>query len=505
VHGGIWESTDPFIVRVDSFSGAATGVATGYATVIYTFGGGCTAMLVIDVHPLPQIYNITGGGGYCAGGTGVHIGLDLSDVGYNYLLYHGATAVGTFHGSGSAIDFGLQTIAGAYHAVAINTITSCRQAMAGLATVVITLSVLPAVSIVPTADTVCTGTSVSFAASPINGGTSPVYAWSVNGIGVGAGNTYTFIPANGDVVMVAMHSNINCPAPAVVNSDSIALTVTPYTYPSVHIVAIPGDTVCKGNAITLNAVTGYGGHAPTYYWMVNGRPVASGTGAAAASYTYVPGNNDAAYVLMTSDYACRLSDRDSAHLAITVDTAVMPVVTIIASPGTVVLPGQAATFTATAPGAVNPSYQWYKNGYPIASATSDVYTSSSFSTQREDSLTCVVTSNGICKVTSFAWVYVSVNSVGVQQVSLSNGDINVMPNPNTGVFTIKGSIQSVDDQMTVEIRDMLGRIVYKGEITPKNGAVSASITLSNEVNNGMYILTLRSGTVNKVVHLVVER
>lgn len=34
-----------------------------------------TGSVNISIDPLPVVYAITGGGGYCAGGTGVHIGL----------------------------------------------------------------------------------------------------------------------------------------------------------------------------------------------------------------------------------------------------------------------------------------------------------------------------------------------------------------------------------------------------------------------------------------------
>ena len=69
----------------------------------------------ISINPLPNIYNITGGGAYCAGDAGVHIVQDFSVVGISYQLYRGATAVGTpFAGASSGLDFGLITTAGTY-------------------------------------------------------------------------------------------------------------------------------------------------------------------------------------------------------------------------------------------------------------------------------------------------------------------------------------------------------------------------------------------------------
>ena len=66
------------------------------------------------------------------------------------------------------------------------------------------------VSITASANNILAGTSVTFTATPYNGGT-PSYQWFVNSLPVGTGLiTYTYNPANGDNVYVVMNSSISC-------------------------------------------------------------------------------------------------------------------------------------------------------------------------------------------------------------------------------------------------------------------------------------------------------
>lgn len=58
------------------------------------------------------------------------------------------------------------------------------------------------ITISASANPVCEGTLVTFTAIPVNGGSSPIYQWKVNGINVGTNSTtFTFAPANGDLVL----------------------------------------------------------------------------------------------------------------------------------------------------------------------------------------------------------------------------------------------------------------------------------------------------------------
>jgi len=79
-----------------------------------------------------------------------------------------------------------------------------------------------------------------------------------------------------------------------------------------------------------------------------------------------------------------------------------------------------------------------------------------------------------------------------------------MPNPNNGSFSIAGNVGTGVSNISIEISDMLGRSVYNNNVAIRSGSVNESVALQN-VSNGMYILTLRSGSEVSTYHLAIER
>ncbi|MEI7663950.1 MAG: hypothetical protein WCK34_17215, partial [Bacteroidota bacterium] len=80
----------------------------------------------------------------------------------------------------------------------------------------ITMTVNPnlpvSVTVTPTINPLCAGTSVTFTANPTHGGSLPDYQWKVNAVNIsGATNsTYTYIPLNGDIITCELTSSDNC-------------------------------------------------------------------------------------------------------------------------------------------------------------------------------------------------------------------------------------------------------------------------------------------------------
>ncbi len=500
--GGTWSSTNTASAPVGTYSGVVTGLALGSSVITYSLGAGCAVATTVSVLPLPQVYTITGGGAYCAGGTGVSIGLSGSNVGVNYLLYIGSTATGTFAGTGSPLDFGLQTVGGTYHVVAISSITSCRNTMAGTVAVIVNPTVAPSVAVTSSVgDTICAGTSTTFTAVPTNGGTSPTYVWTVNGVTVGAGNSYTFIPANADVVKVVLTSNALCAVPDTA-SRAKTLNVSANQLPLVSIISSPGDTVCKGMAISLTAAPIYGGFSPSIVWRKFGLNVSAGP-----TYSYIPNDGDIISCFMTSSYPCLLQDTVTGNLLIKVVEPTLPNVVVTASPSAHVGKGKTVTLTANVTDAgLHPTYQWLKNGVPIPGATNIVYSSNAFDTAFQDSITCMVTSSGVCPVSGFGWIYILVSDVGVNSVAGLYNNLMLLPNPNSGQFTLKGTIDAgAATAINVEVTNMMGQTIYSSVTKTQNGRVDERISLPEGLANGMYLLHLKSDSGTGVFHFVVKQ
>ena len=503
VGGGSWYSSNPTLAPIDIRTGVITGVGLCTATINYVIGPGCSQNIDIAVVPLPNVYSISGGGNYCAGGTGVAISLTNSSTGVNYMLYRGSTAVGAFAGTGASLPLGMATVAGVYHVTATSTLTGCSVGMTGTVSVVIDTNIVPSVGITTgVGDTVCAGTSTTFTALPTGGGTTPLYQWKVNGTPVGTGSTYTFVPADGDIISVVMTSNAHCVLPATATGTK-RMTVPIAQTPTVFAHGEPRDTVCKGMSVAIYPSPNYGGYAPSYYWLVNSRYRGAGS-----PFVYIPNDHDTVTCVMTSNYPCLVVDTAvSPKLLIAVDTPLIPHVTISANPGFNVGYNTLLTLTANVVDAgLNPTYQWIINSVPIFGATNATFTHSNYDSTFEDSVSVVVTSSGICPISAHNWSYIQVSSLGVNNSALAGSSIHISPNPNKGEFTITGNTGvMMNDEVALEITDVLGQVIYKSKIRVNAGKIDERIILGNNPANGMYILNLRSETDNLVFHMVVEQ
>ena len=233
----------------------AAGTYTVLATNTTTF---CTNNMsgsaIVVINPLPTAYTVTGGGAYCAGGTGVHVGLSNSDLGINYQLYDGATLITTLAGIGGALDFGLQTAAGTYAVVATNATTGCINPMTGNA--IITVNPLPTAYTVLGGGSYCAGGAgedVSLSWSDV-GVNYQVYVSGtpIGGVvaGIGAALDFGVFATAGNYLVVATNTITGCMSQM---SGSATIIINPLP------AAITGTTsICVNATTTLTDATAGG-------------------------------------------------------------------------------------------------------------------------------------------------------------------------------------------------------------------------------------------------------
>jgi len=128
---------------------SGTPIVSGTFNYSIPLTGGCGTMNAtgtIAVNALPTAFNVSGGGIYCSGGSGVSVGLSGSQNGMNYQLYNGATLVGSpVSGTGSAISFG-SLPEGTYTVMATLTSGDCPVPMNGTAIVTVGDNVPPVIT-----------------------------------------------------------------------------------------------------------------------------------------------------------------------------------------------------------------------------------------------------------------------------------------------------------------------------------------------------------------------
>jgi hypothetical protein len=284
-------------------------------------------------------------------------------------------------------------------------------------TMVVNPSVTPTVAIAANPmGAVCTGTLVTFTATPVNGGT-PSYQWQVNGANTGI-NSATFASSsltNGQIVTCILTSNAACASTTTATSSGITMSVNSSVTPTVAIAASPSGAICSGASVTFTATTSGGGTTPTYQWQING----TNTGSNAATFTSTSlTNGQIITCILTSSSSCAsASTATSSGITMSVNTSVAPTIAIVANPSGAICSGASVTFAAnTTDGGTTPSYQWQVNG---ASSGTNNATYSSSTLANNDVVTCSLTSNATCATPA------TVNSAGITM------NVNAMPSTPT--------------------------------------------------------------------------
>jgi len=327
-----------------------------------------------------------------------------------------------------------------------------------------------------TDNSICTGTSVTFTATPTNGGTTPSYQWQVNGANVGTNSpTYTTTTlTTGQTVSCIMTSNMAGATNNPATSNTITTTVNPFVTPSL---TIAGSTsICSGSNATFTATPTNGGTSPSYQWQVNGTNV----GSSAPSYSSTSLTNGANVTcILTSNAACPSP---------TTATSNTVTVTVNAAPATPTITNTAGTLTSSSA----TGNQWYLNGTLIPGATSQTYTPTA-----NGVYTVKVTTNGC---TSAASAGTTISGLGIEELNVYA--LSIYPNPSNGDFNVSFNA-SVTEKYTLKVYDEAGKLVYDALIENQNGTFVKQVQLG-KVASGIYNVSLSNGSVESNRKVVVK-
>lgn len=217
----------------------------------------------------------------------------------------------------------------------------------------------------------CGGAPLSFIASAINGGATPVYQWKVNGTNVGSNSsvyTSSTLTANDVVTCEVTTSNLCVSTPTAVSSG-ITIAISPAVAPSASVAITSGTSgICESDtanaSVTFTTTPLNAGSTPTYEWYLNGSPLLSETDSA-YTHTYLM-DGDAVFCKVTSSAACASptsvnTTTDTIHVTSTPTINFVSDLTVCG--GTV----NATNFTSTP---ANASFNWTNSNTAIGLAAS---------------------------------------------------------------------------------------------------------------------------------------
>ncbi len=473
--GGTWSATVPSVATVDPF-GNVNSVSGGYDTILYTITGCPPAQFPMVIEAIGPITGITSA---CIG-----MAITLTDTTTGGMWVSADTTVAKVSPTG--IVTATSYIIGASTTISYTLPSGC------LSTHPIVVNAAPGPII--GADSVCTGASTTMSDTTLGG------TWSstdlaiaqigditgiAKGISTGYVNLSYTLPSG---CFAAKSFYVEPPLPG-----NIGLTRNP-----------PNDTLCLGTMVTFRAHPVNGGTSPWYRWTKFGVPMTTST---LDTFVYSPIHGDVITVTMfITGGVCAAADSVRDSVTYDIDSNKSPTIWITKSiaPDTLQYLGQVITFYSfVAYGGTAPTYQWYKDNVLIPGATDDHYVAHVYG---QETYHCVVTGNPPCGTSphnATSNKITIIDRLAVGTITNKANTISLFPNPNNGTLVLSGKVSS--DDVSIEVTDMLGQIVYRSKVTPQNGTLNEQINLGHNIANGSYLLRVNSGNENEVFRFVINK
>ena len=329
-------------------------------------------------------------------------------------------------------------------------------------------------------DTICPGTNVTFTALPFNGGSSPSYGWLVNGSLITTNTSGIFsnnINSGSDVVNCVMTSSTPCALNNPDTSNSIQFNVLQSAIGG-NITA-SDDTLCSGDTLTLT-VSNYTGQIQ---WQDSstGNIWTNITAANTPLYTNNNFTTSGFYRAVLSLGTCP----DSSSDIIQINLLQLPIAgfTYNTNSGTVNFFNSSIDATG---------YYWDFGDGTNSALQNPVHTYSSNGTYAV-SLKAINNCGDSTVIQN-----INIVLTGIEN-DFSENYLEVIPNPNNGIFEIK-IFSNENKDLQLNIFNVEGKKILSDNIKCTSKEISKNIDLS-KFEKGIYHLEVISdiGVVNKII------
>jgi len=369
--------------------------------------------------PAPAQFDVTGGGAYCSGGSGVAVGLSGSESGVTYtLIRDGADLTPTVAGTGGAISFGNQTIAGTYTVRGTNAAGSTT--MNGSA--VVTINTPPGQpGTISGPSTPCPGTSgLTYEVAEVTGATS--YTWGVPSgwlINSGQGTRTVSVTSGTAGGTISVYASNTCgdgtarTLAVSVGTNSVAPTG----------VTITNNNTCAGTGKVLTVAGGSLGTGAVWEWFSGScGGTSAGTG---SSITVDPaaGTSTTYYVRASGTCNTTACANGTVTVPANVGTPAVPV------PSASVLCQGTASITVSTTAANATSYNWSITGTDNTMTGTGATATANFASTFSGIATISATANGCGGPTGPASTNVTVRPTPTALISGTTSVCQNAPSP----------------------------------------------------------------------------
>jgi gliding motility-associated-like protein len=286
--GGLYYRIYSFRYGMDDTNGNDFDVARGTANNETSFG----AVHIDGPLPVAPVYATCDRNNFCADDPG---DITISAFGgYGiFLSWYTGSCGGTLIGSSGAFNdltISSPTVTTTYYA---RWESACGLSDCVSVTVTVIPDSLPAsITISANTSVICPGTIVTFIATPLNEGSSPVYDWLVDGVSVQQGSSPVYTTnalMGGESIICRLTSSLSC---LLINPvESPPLSIPPAPAPVVKLTDKP--YLCAGEPTQLDAGPGF----ITYLWQDG------------STGRYFTATNEGVYrVMVTDSLGCSASD-----------------------------------------------------------------------------------------------------------------------------------------------------------------------------------------------------